>query len=92
MKTFEFVLPSGKECDALIRVLSFILRKCVINKNVPVKSQCSVYSFALPSSTHSMSSAAEKTGSTEEGDEGEDELIGSSDDEEGLFACCLFVY
>ena len=42
----------------MVRILSFVLRKCTKSKSMSLQSQCSVYSFALPSSLHSCLSSS----------------------------------
>ena len=85
----------------MVRILSFVLRKCTKNKSMSLQSQCSVYSFALPSSLHSCLSSSLSGGGGEGGksaddsaDDGDGEgcrvVVGSSD-EEGMYVFNLFV-
>lgn len=83
---FSLIFVTERECESTTKVLSFVLRKCVKNKSVPVKSQYSVYSFALPSSLHSLSSCDDKS---ENSDEEVINDVESSGDEEGLYYCKL---
>lgn len=85
----------------MVRILSFVLRKCTKNKFIPLQSQSSVYSFALPSSLHSYSSLL--SGGSESGKSASDSaddngggraIVGvvvedSDDEEEGM--CFFFI-
>ena len=67
----------------MVRILSFVLRKCTKSKSMSLQSQCSVYSFALPSSLHSCLSSSGDCGVEDGGKSADDSADDGNDDGRG---------